>query len=188
MQSALQITFRDMPPSEALETRIRDKVAKLEKFHPHITSCRVTVEESHRHQNQGRHFGVKVEVHVPGGQPVVASLKHDEDVYVAVRDALGAVRRRLEEGLRETRGAVKAHETPRHGKVARVFAEEGFGFIQTDDGARVLLQPRQRRASPLRGPGLRRAGPVHRGGGHRGRPGQAGERRQAPLLASPAPR
>lgn len=135
MQTALQITFRDMPPSEALETRIRDKVAKLEKFHPHITSCRVTVEESHRHQNQGRHFGVKVEVHVPGGQPVVASLKHDEDVYVAVRDALGAVRRRLEEGLRETRGAVKAHETPRHGKVARVFAEEGFGFIQTDDGS-----------------------------------------------------
>lgn len=135
MQNALQITFRDMPPSEALETRIRDKVAKLEKFHPHITSCRVTVEESHRHQNQGRHFGVKVEVHVPGGQPVVASLKHDEDVYVAVRDALGAVRRRLEEGLRETRGAVKAHETPRHGKVARVFAEEGFGFIQTDDGS-----------------------------------------------------
>ena len=135
MQSALQITFRDMPPSEALETRIRDKVAKLEKFHPHITSCRVTVEESHRHQNQGRHFGVKIEVHVPGGQPVVASLKHDEDVYVAVRDALGAVRRRLEEGLRETRGAVKAHETPRHGKVARVFAEEGFGFIQTEDGA-----------------------------------------------------
>ena len=135
MQSALQITFRDMPPSEALETRIRDKVAKLEKFHPHIISCRVTVEESHRHQNQGRHFGVKIEVHVPGGQPVVASLKHDEDVYVALRDALGAVRRRLEEGLRETRGAVKAHETPRHGKVARVFAEEGFGFIQTDDGS-----------------------------------------------------
>jgi ribosomal subunit interface protein len=134
MQSALQITFRDMPPSDALETRIRDKVAKLEKFHPHITSCRVTVEESHRHQHQGRHFGVKVEVHVPGGQPVVASLKHDEDVYVATRDAFGAVRRRLEEGLRETRGAVKAHEVPRHGKVARLFAEEGFGFIRTEDG------------------------------------------------------
>ncbi|MBL0141703.1 MAG: ribosome-associated translation inhibitor RaiA [Betaproteobacteria bacterium] len=134
MQTALQITFRDMTPSEALETRIRDKVAKLEKFHPHITSCRVTVEESHRHQSQGRHFGVKVEVHVPGGTPVVASLKHDEDVYVALRDAVGSARRRLEEDRREKRGSVKAHETPRHGKVARVFADEGFGFIQTDDG------------------------------------------------------
>jgi ribosomal subunit interface protein len=134
MQNALQITFRDMPPSEALEARIRQKAERLEKFHPHITSCRVTVEELHRHQNQGRHFGVRVDVHVPGGQPVVASLKHDEDVYVALRDAFGSVRRRLEEGLRETRGNVKAHETPQHGKVARVFTEEGFGFIQTDDG------------------------------------------------------
>jgi ribosomal subunit interface protein len=134
MQNALQVTFRDMPASEALETRIRQKAEKLEKFHPNITNCRVTVEESHRHHTQGRHFGVKVEVHVPGGQPVVATLKHDEDVYVALRDAFGSVRRRLEEGLRETRGNVKVHETPQHGKVARVFPEEGFGFIQTDDG------------------------------------------------------
>ena len=37
--------------------------------------------------------------------------------------------------VREARGPVKVHETPRHGKVARVFAEEGFGFIQTDDGS-----------------------------------------------------
>jgi ribosomal subunit interface protein len=134
MQNALQVTFRDMPASEALEARIRQKADKLEKFHPNITNCRVTVEESHRHHSQGRHFGVKVEVHVPGGQPVVATLKHDEDVYVALRDAFGSVRRRLEEGLRETRGNVKVHETPQHGKVARVFPEEGFGFIQTDDG------------------------------------------------------
>jgi len=134
MQNALQITFRDMPPSEALEARIRLKAAKLEKFKSRITSCRVTVEESHRHHSQGRHFGVRIEVHVPNGQPVVATLKHDEDVYVALRDAFGSVRRRLEEGIRETRGDVKAHETPQHGKVARVFTEEGFGFIQTDDG------------------------------------------------------
>ena len=104
MQNALQITFRDMPASEALETRIRQKAEKLEKFHPNITNCRVTVEESHRHRSQGRHFGVKVEVHVPGGQPVVASLKHDEDAYVALRDAFGAVRRRLEEGIRRFKG------------------------------------------------------------------------------------
>jgi ribosomal subunit interface protein len=109
MQTALQITFRDMPPSEALEARIRDKAAKLEKFHPHITSCRVTVDESHRHHNQGRHFGVNVEVHVPGAEPVMATLKHDEDVYVALRDAFDSVTRRLEEAMRITRGEVKVH-------------------------------------------------------------------------------
>ncbi len=73
MQNALQITFRDMPASEALETRIRQKAEKLEKFKSRITSCRVTVEEAHRHHNQGRHFGVRIEVHVPHGEPVMAT-------------------------------------------------------------------------------------------------------------------
>lgn len=134
MQNALQITFRDMPPSEALEARIRDKVAKLEQFHPNITSCRVTVEEAHRHHQQGRHFGVKIELHVPGHPAIVSRLHHDEDPYVALRDAVGAVRRRLEETWRETRGEVKTHAVPQHGKVARVMSEEGFGFIQSTDG------------------------------------------------------
>ena len=93
MQGNLQITFRDMPPSEALEARIREKVAKLEQFHPNITSCRVTVEEAHRHQQQGRHFGVRVEVRVPGHDAIVSRFHHHEDPYVALRDAFGAPRR-----------------------------------------------------------------------------------------------
>ena len=112
MQNALQITFRDMPASEALETRIRQKAEKLEKFKSRITSCRVTVEEAHRHHNQGRHFSVRIEVHVPHGEPVMATMKHDEDVYVALRDAFDAVQRRLEEWTLETRGQVKVHATP----------------------------------------------------------------------------
>ena len=134
MQNALQVTFRDMPASEALEARIREKAAKLEQFHPRITSCRVTVEESHRHHSQGRHFGVRIAIRVPGNEEIVSNMHHHEDPYVALRDAFGAVRRRLEEVARETRGDVKLHDTPGHGKVARVFAEEGFGFIQTADG------------------------------------------------------
>ena len=112
MQNALQITFRDMPASEALEARIRLKAEKLEKFKSRITSCRVTIEEAHRHHHQGRHFGVRIEVHVPHGEPIVVSLKHDEDVYVALRDAFAAVQRRLEEWTLETRGQVKVHESP----------------------------------------------------------------------------
>jgi ribosome-associated translation inhibitor RaiA/cold shock CspA family protein len=134
MQGTLQIVFRDMPPSEALEARIREKVAKLEQFHPNITACRVTIEEAHRHQQKGRHFGVRIEVRVPGHDSIVSRFHHHEDPYVAVRDAIGAVRRRVEETWRETRGEVKVHATPQHGKVARLMAEEGFGFIEASDG------------------------------------------------------
>ena len=135
MQSALQVMFRDMERSEELETRIRARADKLEQFHQRITGCRVTVEESHRHQNQGRHFGVRVDLQVPGRGPIVSSMHHHEDVYVAVRDAFDAVERRLEEDTREVRGHVKAHDELQHGKVARMSLEEGFGFIEAADGA-----------------------------------------------------
>ena len=45
MQVPLQITVRDLPHSDALDARIRDKAAKLGEFNRNIISGRVTVEE-----------------------------------------------------------------------------------------------------------------------------------------------
>ena len=112
MELPLQVTFRDVPHSEALEARIRASAAKLETFHPRITSCRVIVEQPEHHQRQGRPFHVRVEVRAPGHEEAISTLKHDEDAYVAVRDAFDAVRRQLEDVVREARGDVKVH-TPR---------------------------------------------------------------------------
>jgi phage baseplate assembly protein W len=44
VQEPLIIHFRQMDPSPAVEARIREKVQALERFHPRITRCRVTVE------------------------------------------------------------------------------------------------------------------------------------------------
>jgi ribosomal subunit interface protein len=108
MQIPLQITVRDMPHSEALDARIRDKAAKLGEFHPNITSCRVAVEELDRHQQQGRQFQVSVDLRVPGRE-IVANRARHEDVYVALRDAFDAAARQLEEDARVKRGEVKSH-------------------------------------------------------------------------------
>ena len=139
MQRQVQVVFRDMERSEALETRIRARAEKLEQFHRRITGCRVTIEEAHRHHSQGRHFGARVDVEVPGRGPIVSTMHHHEDPYVAVRDAFDAVERRLEEDTRELRGHVKAHDALQHGKVARLSLEEGFGFIETPDGSEVYF-------------------------------------------------
>jgi ribosomal subunit interface protein len=133
MQASLQITVRHMPSSEALEARIRDQAAKLEEFHPHLVSCRVTVEEVDRHKHQGRQFRVRIDAKVPGRE-IVADRDHHEDVYVALRDAFAAVARQLEEDARVRRGDVKKHEVPQHGRVARLLAQEDYGFIATPDG------------------------------------------------------
>ena len=138
MQVPLQITIRNMQHSDALEAHIRDKVAKLAEFHPRITSCRVTVEESGKHHHQGRQFQVHIDVRVPQRE-VVATRDQHEDVYVALRDAFDATKRQLEEVVREQRGDVKVHELPQHGKVARLLANEGYGFIETADGRELYF-------------------------------------------------
>jgi len=133
MQTPLQITFRNFPRSDAVEARIRDKAAKLEEFHPRIMSCHVVVEERDRHHHQGKQFTVRVDIRVPG-QEVVVDRDHHEDIYVALRDAFNAAGRKLDEAVRAARGDVKLHELPQHGKVARLFPDKGYGFIETDDG------------------------------------------------------
>lgn len=94
MDIPLQVTFRDLPPSPALQARIRVKATKLSELHPRITTCRVTVERRHRHHRHGRPFSVRVDVHVPDRDTVVSFDEH-EDVQVALREAFAAAHRQL---------------------------------------------------------------------------------------------
>jgi ribosomal subunit interface protein len=139
MQKPLQIVVHGMEHSEALDAHIRDKAHKLEEFYPNMIGCRVTVDRPHRHQHQGGHFEVKIDVHVPGKGEVVINRQHAEDVYVALRDAFDAAKRKLEEHIRLQRGDVKEHAVPMHGRVARLFPEEGYGFIETGDGRELYF-------------------------------------------------
>jgi len=109
----LQITWRGIDPSEAVEARIRKLAERLEKFSAHIISCQVIVEAPHKHGHQGRLYEVHIHVTTPGGS-AVANREHrmehsHEDVYVALRDAFRAVRRQLEDYERERRQDVKNH-------------------------------------------------------------------------------
>ena len=143
MQIPLQITFRNIEPSPAVEADIRKKAAHLERFAPRITSCRVVIEARHRTHHQGTLYNCAIDIGAPGGEIAVGHVgpkdHAHEDVYVAIRDAFDAAGRRLEDHVRRTRASVKAHEPPVHGKVARLFPEEGFGFIELSDGQEVYF-------------------------------------------------
>jgi ribosomal subunit interface protein len=134
MKIAPQVTFRDMPRSEAVEAEILRRVGKLEEFCDRVMSCRVTVETPAAHKRQGKLFSVHVDLKVPGEEIASTRRQEHEDVYVAIRDAFDAVRRRLEDYTRRRRGDVKQHEALLHGRVARLFAD-GYGFIEGSDGA-----------------------------------------------------
>lgn len=115
MQVPLEITFRGFAHSDAVETKIREKVSKLEQFCDHIISCKVAVEAEHRHQHQGNLYHVRVDLAVPNKHIIVSRDHHDkqahEDLYVALRDAFDATKRQLEEYVRINRGEVKNHRT-----------------------------------------------------------------------------
>jgi ribosome-associated translation inhibitor RaiA len=95
----LQTTYRNMPPSDAVEEDIRQRLAKLEDVTDRITSCRVLIEAPTEHHRHGGLFRVRVELALPGEMLVVGDPPdHDhahEDAHVAIRDAFKAARRRL---------------------------------------------------------------------------------------------
>jgi ribosomal subunit interface protein len=116
MQVPLEITFRGFPHSDAVETKVREKVAKLEQFCDNIISCKVAVSAEHHHQHQGNLYSVMIDVAVPQKHIVVSRDHHDkqahEDLYVALRDAFEVAKRQLEEYVRINRGEVKNRRSP----------------------------------------------------------------------------
>ncbi len=143
MQLPLQITFRDMSPSEAVERVIREHAESLDRFSGRIMSCRVVVESHHRRRQQGNLFHLRIDITVPGEEIVVRRepvlRRSHEDVYVAVRDAFDAVRRRLEDYERRRRRQTKVHEPRREGRIAFLDYGKEFGFIETIDGREIYF-------------------------------------------------
>jgi len=143
MQIPVQVTFRDMPVSDEIELACRKEAEKLERYHPRITGCHVVVAQPHRHHRKGNLFQVRVEVVLPGGEVAVnrepPEHRQGAVIELAIREAFDTVRRRIEDVLRRRRGAVKVHETPAHGRIARTFPLEGYGFLTTAEGRELYF-------------------------------------------------
>ncbi|MCK6431172.1 MAG: HPF/RaiA family ribosome-associated protein [Burkholderiaceae bacterium] len=138
MRLPVQITFRDMDRSPALEAAIREKTDKLERVTPDLVACRVTVAQEARHQHQGREISVRLDI-TTRGKEFAFTRKHHEDAFVAARDAFDAARRVLQDELHQRRGDVKQHAPTQRGVVARVDERGGFGFIEADDGRELYF-------------------------------------------------
>jgi len=116
MQLPLKITLRHITHSEALEGLIREKASWLELFYDQIIGC----------------LGVP-------GDDIVVNRQAAEDPYVAVHEAFDAARRQLQDHARRRRGVVKVHEEIPHGRVSKLFPDEGYGFLETSDGREVYF-------------------------------------------------
>ncbi len=131
--NSIQVTFRDIPYSEALENQIHDHAEKLSQYFERFIHCRVVLTIPQKHKHQGKIFNVRINLLVPGKELVVTH-QQNEDLYIAIRDAFNALSRQLEDYIRRRRGNVKCHDIPLHGFIIRLFPEDNFGFIKGQDG------------------------------------------------------
>ncbi|MFO0547199.1 MAG: HPF/RaiA family ribosome-associated protein [Polyangiaceae bacterium] len=108
MNKELQITFRGLDPSEFIDSYVRKRAEKLERFADHIVGCHVVIESPHHHKSHGGHFKVMIDLKLPGDEIVVGNHhrenKSHEDVYATIDDAFEDVTRVLQERLRKRRG------------------------------------------------------------------------------------
>jgi ribosome-associated translation inhibitor RaiA/cold shock CspA family protein len=139
----MQITFRHMKRSKALETNIREHAAGLERFCSQIMHCDVMIEENHRRHHQGNLFHVRVDITVPDGEVVACreppQHQAHEDPYVAVRDAFVAAKRQLQNYRRRRARQVKRHNPNPIGRVTQIEPMLDYGRLVTDDGRDIYF-------------------------------------------------
>jgi ribosome-associated translation inhibitor RaiA len=113
MSIPLDLTFRDMPPSDAVTADVRRWVDHLERFADRVQRCTVVIERPHQSHRHGQQFHVRIELSVPDHPIEVArDPQRDgahEDIYVAIADAFRAARRQLQDHAQIRRGDVKLH-------------------------------------------------------------------------------
>jgi len=146
MQRSLQIAFRGMDNSPALEALARERVRRLEGQFPRLTGCRVVIEAPHRGAEAAKTaIAVSVEADVPGRGPVIgkdeqARREAKNDHTAALNNAFEAVERQLGKiaSLRNNPPAPHAAEG-QSGVIVRLFPAEGYGFVEVDNAPELYF-------------------------------------------------
>ncbi len=148
MQVPLDIRFHNLEPSEAVETAIRERAAKLDRLYDRLTSCRVAVEARHKQHRKGNAFTVNIHLGVPQGELNVTRAPEKSaqdyahpDVYKALRDAFDAAERQLIDYKRQLSGDVKTPvDAPAmRAEVTELFPDEDHGFLRTATGTSLYF-------------------------------------------------
>lgn len=139
-----EITYRSVEKTQALDELVNSKIAKLEQFCDHISSCRIVIEKAHDHPSSGSPYRVRLDITVPPSHELAVDRSPDkgtqyEPVDAVIRHAFDAMERQLKELNDRQQGDVKEH--PQQAMVAvvhKLFPEQDYGFIKTLDTGREI--------------------------------------------------
>ncbi|SMF29309.1 ribosomal subunit interface protein [Alteromonadaceae bacterium Bs31] len=95
MKSSINVVYRDLDPSAALNATIQKKIDKLHRYSDCILHSRVVLDSPHNHKHKGKMFRASIELGLAGA-PITVS-NDDPSVHIAVRDAFATCERKLKE-------------------------------------------------------------------------------------------
>jgi putative sigma-54 modulation protein len=101
MTTLIEVHFHGIEKSDAVEQRVREKVAKLQSHFERMTSCRVGIEATQRTPQKPKVYQIKIEIGVPRRKPIVVSHERigshaNEELGLAIRDAFDAALRKVD--------------------------------------------------------------------------------------------
>ena len=141
MQLQPQVSFHHTEPLPDVENLIRNRVAQLNRYCDHITSCRVVVDVPHKHHHSGNLQQIRLDITVPDKELAITREAGEQvackDLKVAVKEAFDAADRLLEDYVRQRRHDVKHHDNLPHARVRSV--EQDHGFLETPDGREIYF-------------------------------------------------
>jgi cold shock CspA family protein len=143
-----EITYRGVDKSNALETLIHEKIAKLEQVCDHISSCRIAIEKIQDRPRDSSPYRVRVDITVPPSHELVAESnmgdrKQYADVDAVIRDAFSMAWRQLRELARQQReyDRAKSNDAAQDttALVTKLFPEQNYGFLKTLGGEDIYF-------------------------------------------------
>jgi cold shock CspA family protein len=144
MQVPIQIVLKKVPHPAVVREEVLRVAGAMDHFHDRITSCRVAVMNSDARHRKGALYDVHISMRVPGRKDIEVSRRAEdqperEHLKVALRKAFAQARRQLQDVVRELRGDVKARAEQELGRVAKLFASNGYGIIEKPDGREIYF-------------------------------------------------
>jgi ribosomal subunit interface protein len=107
MKPAVDVIYRDLDASAALNEVISKKLEKLFRFSDQIIHSRVTLDTPHNHKHKGKQYRASIELDLKGHP--IAVTQDDESIHVAVRDAFISAERKLKQLAEKQRSVRQAH-------------------------------------------------------------------------------
>lgn len=107
MKPAVDVVYRDLDASAALNEIITKKAEKLTRFSDQIMHSRVVLDAPHNHKHKGKQYRASIELDIKG-QPVTIA-QDDESIHVAVRDAFNTAERKVKQLTERQRQGRQAH-------------------------------------------------------------------------------